>query len=195
MLSELLAINVNSIGAAIADTRQLLAEHGHTITPTTLRFRTAADLREFVITNQPEPTRSQIPDLLADPALTGLPRAELRALTRQVANLQEARNEGYRYRRRGGERLPGSRGGIFRQKITNDERVLAALLYQRKLCSQDVLADLFHVSRRTIGNVIREVGPILAQHGHNPTPAPTKFTTATALLESLTGKPATTRTS
>ena len=42
VLSDLLGINANSIGQAIADTRQLLAEHGRTITPTTLRFATAA---------------------------------------------------------------------------------------------------------------------------------------------------------
>jgi hypothetical protein len=48
VLSELLGINPNSIGAAIAETRQLLSEHGRTITATTLRFTTAAALTEFV---------------------------------------------------------------------------------------------------------------------------------------------------
>jgi hypothetical protein len=49
---------------------------------------------------------------------------------------------------------------VFQQKITDDQRVLATVLYQRKLCTQDTLAELFEVSRPTIGDVVREVGPI-----------------------------------
>jgi transposase len=182
VLSDLLGVNANSIGQAIAETRQLLAEHGRTIYPTTLRFTTAAALTEFAGEQQPG---SPLPDLLADPALTGMPRAELAALTERVGHIQDARNERHRHRRRGGERLPGARGGVFRQKITNTERVLATVLYQRKLCSQDTLADLFHVSRRTIGDVVREVGPILAQDGYTPNPAAHRFATAAALLDTV----------
>ncbi|HLZ38143.1 MAG TPA: hypothetical protein VKP64_10405, partial [Mycobacteriales bacterium] len=186
VLSDLLGINANSIGQAIAETRQLLAEHHRTIPPTTLRFTAASTLTEFVSGGQPEPPRSHVPDQLADPALTGLPRAELSAMTERVKHVQDARNERHRHRRRGGERLPGARGGVFRQKITDDERVLATVLYQRKLCTQDTLAELFEVSRRTIGDVVREVGPILAQHGFTPTPAGTRFATAADLLDSIT---------
>jgi Helix-turn-helix of DDE superfamily endonuclease len=73
------------------------------------------------------------------------------------------------------------------QKITDDERVLATVLYQRELCTQDTLAELFEVSRRTIGDVVREVGPILTQHGFSPTPAGTRFGTAAELLAALVG--------
>jgi hypothetical protein len=83
---------------------------------------------------------------LADPALTGLSHAELAAMTERVQHVQDARNERHRHRRRGGERLPGARGGVFQQKITYGERVLATVLYQRKLCTQDTLAELFEVS-------------------------------------------------
>src|SRR5664279_2638383 len=38
ILSDLLGVNANSIGQAIAETRLLLTEHGRVITPTTLRF-------------------------------------------------------------------------------------------------------------------------------------------------------------
>jgi hypothetical protein len=138
-----------------------------------------------VSSDQPEPPRSSVSDRLANPALTGLSRPELAAMTRRVRHVQDARNERHRHRRRGGERLPGARGGVFTQKITDDERVLATVLYQRKLCTQDTLADLFEVSRRTIGDVVREVGPILAQHGFTPTPAGTRFGTAAALLAAL----------
>jgi transposase len=185
VLSDLLGINANSIGQAIAETRQLLIEHGHAISPTTLRFPTAAALREFVATADEQHPRSQLPDLLADPTLTGMPRAELAAMTDRVSHIQDARNERHRHRRRGGERLPGARGGIFRQKIPNHERILVTVLYQRKLASQDTLADLFRVSRRTIGAIVREVGPILTQDGYAPTPAGQRFATAGALLDSV----------
>jgi transposase len=185
VLSDLLGVNANSIGRAIADTRQLLTEHHHTIEATTLRFSTAAALTEFVASND-DRQRSRLPDLLADPTLTGMPRPALTALTERVGHIQNARNERHRHRRRGGERLPGARGGVFRQKITNPERVLATVLYQRKLCSQDTLAELFQVSRRTIGDVVREIGPILTQVGYNPTPATHRLATAGALLDSAT---------
>ena len=186
VLSDLVGINANSIGQAIAETRQLLTEHARTIHPTTLRFTTAAALSEFVASGHDEHQRWRLPGLLSDPALTGMLRTELAATAERVGQVQAARNERHRHRRRGGERLPGARGGVFTQKITNDERVLATVLYQRKLCSQHILADLFHVSRRTIGDVVREVGPILAQHGYIPTPATHRFATAAALLDSVT---------
>jgi transposase len=185
VLSDLLGINTNSIGQAIAETRQLLTEHHRTIPATTLRFTTASALAEFVSSDQPEPPRSRVSDQLAHPTLTGLTRAELAATTKRVRHVQDARNERHRHRRRGGERLPGARGGVFTQKITDDERVLATVLYQRKLCTQDVLAELFEVSRRTIGDVVREVGPILAHHGFTPTPAGTRFATAAEIHAAL----------
>jgi hypothetical protein len=159
VLSDLLGVNAFSIGQAIAETRQLLTEHNRAISPTTLRFTSAAALVDFVSGGGLEPARSRLPELLSDPALTGISRAELVAMTERVGRVQDARNERHKHRRRGGERLPGSRGGVFRQKITNEERVLATVLYQRKLCTQDVLAELFQVSRRTIGTVVREVRP------------------------------------
>ena len=71
------------------------------------------------------------------------------------------------------------------QKITDAERVLATVLYRRGLGTHDILADLFQVSRRTIGEALREVGPILAQQNYRPTPAATRFVSAAALLASL----------
>jgi hypothetical protein len=106
-----------------------------------------------------------------------------------VTGLQAAQTERRRYQQRGGERLPGARGGVFQQKITDAERVLATVLYQRKACTRQVLADLFQVSPRTIGNALIEVRPLLDQDGYDPPPAASRFRSATALLNSLTPPP------
>src|SRR5215211_5056468 len=112
-------------------------------------------------------------------------RADLAALTERIVPVLAARAERHRHRQRGGERLPGARGGIFMQKITDAERVLATVLHRRGLGTHDTLAELFEVSRRTIGGALREVGALLDQHGYAATPAATRFTTAAELLASL----------
>jgi hypothetical protein len=146
----------------------------------------ADQLTRFASGSDDLPARSGLPDLLADPALTGMSRADLAAMTERVAQIQAARTERHRHRRRGGERLPGARGGVFTQKITDAEQVLATVLYQRKLCTHETLAELFKVSRRTIGNVVRELGPILAQDGYIATTADRRFAKSTALLDAVT---------
>ncbi|SDZ26459.1 Rhodopirellula transposase DDE domain-containing protein [Geodermatophilus africanus] len=185
VLSDLLGVNANSIGQAIADTRALLAEHGRTITASTLRFATAEALMAFASSSGEEPMRPRLAERLADPALTGMTRADLAALTERIVPVLAARAERHRHRLRGGERLPGARGGVFMQKITDAERVLATVLHRRGLGTHDTLAELFEVSRRTIGGALREVGPLLDQTGYAATPAATRFTTAAELLASL----------
>ena len=187
VLSDLLGVNANSIGQAIADTRQLLAEHGRTIDPTMLRLATADALMTFASGSDVHPARPRLAERLTDPALTGMPRADLDALTDRIVPVLAARTERHRHRVRGRERLPSARGGIFMQKITDAERVLATVLHRRGLGTHDTLAELFEVSRRTIGGVLREVGPLLNQHGYVATPAATRFTTAAELLASLPG--------
>src|SRR4051794_26131407 len=164
VLSDLLGVNANSIGQAIADTRALLAGHGRTIAASTLRFATADALTEFASGSRPEPGRPRLAERLAAPALTGMTRADLAALTGRVVPVLAARAE--RHRQRGGERLPGARGGIFLQKITDEERVLATVLYRRGMGTHDTFAELFEVSRRTIGGALRQVAPLLDQHGY-----------------------------
>ena len=186
VLSDLLGVNANSIGQAIADTRQLLAEHGRAIAASTLRFATAAALMAFASGSGPQPTRPRLADRLAAPALTGMTRADLATLTERIVPVLVARAERHRHRLRGGERLPGARGGVFMQKITDAERVLATVLHRRGLGTHDTLAELFEVSRRTIGGVLREVGPLLDQNGYVATPAAIRFATAADLLASVT---------
>jgi hypothetical protein len=74
--------------------------------------------------------------------LTGLSRPGLHKLTQRLDPLQAAQAERFGYQRRGGPRQPSARGGVFHQKISNAERILLAILYQRHLCTMDVLASL-----------------------------------------------------
>jgi hypothetical protein len=140
------------------------------------------------------PARAMVTDRLSRPALTGLTRRELHDLTTRLAARQSARAERRTYQRRGGPRQPGTRGGVFHQKISNSEAILLALLYQRRLCTLAVLADaLGDVSRTAIGNVIRETLPLLQQEEPIPGPAPARYRTAADLLAA--GTPADTATS
>ena len=185
VLSELLEIAATSLGQAINETQPLLEDHGHIIAPTTLRFTSASALQQFLRTGA-EPARTSIAQLLSDPALTGMTRSQLQQIIQRLAPHQVAHREKTRYQRRGHPRLPGTRGGVFRQKITDDERVLATVLYQRQLCTLDVLADLFEVSRGCIGNAVRKIQPLLDQEGYTVTPATKRFRTAPELRAFLT---------
>jgi len=121
---------------------------------------------------------AQLLEQLSHPALTGISRPDLEQLTERLAPRQLAQAERLSYQRRGGPRRSGARSGVFHQKISNRERVLVAVLYQRRLCTMDVLADLLKVCRSSIGNAIRETRPLLEQAGHTSTPAPTGYRTA-----------------
>jgi hypothetical protein len=48
------------------------------------------------------------------------------------------------------------------------------------------LAELFDVSRRTIGNALAEVHPLLEMDGFHLPPAPSRLRSATDLLASIT---------
>jgi hypothetical protein len=187
VLAELLEIRLDTIGRVMVETRRLLEDHGQSVAPiTTVRFRTATELREFLTIPEPagKPTiaATDVSGLLADPHLTGMSRAEFTHLTERLALPQAAQTERRRRQQRGRDRLPGARGGVFRQKITDSDRVLITLLHQRNLCTQIVLAELFKVSEVTIRHAIRDTRSLLHDHGHAPTPTPHRFRTAHALL-------------
>ncbi|MEY9997579.1 hypothetical protein ABIE67_009698 [Streptomyces sp. V4I8] len=184
VLSELLAVDRATIGKIVTSTRLLLQERGITVASTTTRFADAAALTDF-ITPGSSRARTRIPHLLSDPSLTGMSRQDLIELTERIAPLQAARVEQRRHRRRGGDRLPGTRGGVFRQKITDAERVLATILYQRGLCTRQVLPDAFEVSESTIGNSLNDIRPLLDRVGYTPTTATQRFTDSHALLASV----------
>jgi Rhodopirellula transposase DDE domain len=184
VLAELLQINPTSIGQAISQTRKLLHEQQITLTQTTLLFRHPEQLRDW-LAHGPAPSPMHACDMLSHPSLTGMNRADFQAMTDRIAVAYAAAVEQRRHRQRGGDRLPGTRGGVFRQKITDADRILATVLSQRRLCNQQALADLFAVSRGTIRNAIDDVLPLLGEDGHVATPAGRYYRTAADLLASI----------
>ncbi|MFG2481134.1 ISAzo13 family transposase [Streptomyces fagopyri] len=182
LMADMLEVTPNCIGQLVAETRRVLEDHGHQPGYAPTRFTTAAQLLAFLDTAA-TPPRTQIMESLSHPRLTGMTREDLNALARRLAPRQIAQTEGASYQRRGAVRQPGSRGGVFPQKIGDVERVVLAVLYLRKLCTLDVLADaLGDVSRSLIGNVVREIRPLLVETGLLPPPAATRYRSAAELL-------------
>ena len=182
VLSDLLEVTATCIGDLVGQTREVLEDHGHRTGVASVRFATAQALLSFLDSDL-RPPRNAIIERLSHPALTGLSPSELRKLTERLAARQAAQAERLAYQRRGGPRQPGTRSGVFHQKITNGERVLLTILYQRRLCTLDVLAGaLGDVSRSAIGNVIRETRPLLQQEGHVPDQAAARYRTVAELL-------------
>jgi DNA-binding transcriptional regulator YdaS (Cro superfamily) len=183
VLVELLGTNPVTIGQAIKETRALMDQRRITVAQTPHYFSRAQDLRNW-FDHGAVTGRMRISRALTHPDLTGMSREDFQALVDRIAVPYRAAIEGRRHRQRGGQRLPGTRGGVFRQKITDVDRILATVLNQRQLCDQHILADLFGVSRGTVRNAIDDVLPLLEQHGYAPIPSVRRFTTATEVLAS-----------
>jgi hypothetical protein len=192
-LADLLEVTATCIGDLVKETREILEDHGHDTGTAPVRFATAQALLSFLDSDL-RPARTAITERLSHPVLTGLTKDELHELTRRLALRQSSQAERLAYQRRGGPRQPSARAGVFPQKISNSERVLLTILYQRGLCTLDVLADaLGDVSRSAVGNVIRETLPLLQQEGYIPGQAPARYRTAADLLAA--GAPSSTPTS
>jgi hypothetical protein len=182
LLADMLEVTPECIGQLVGETRRVLEDHRHQPGYASTRFTTATELLAFLDTAE-TPRRTSIMEKLSHPRLTGMSREDLGALARRLAPRQLARTERASYQRRGADRQPGSRGGVFPKKIGDKERVVLALLYLRKLCTMDVLAEaLGDVSRSSIGNTIREIRPLLAEAGLLPAPADTRYRSAADLL-------------
>src|SRR5579859_2971400 len=193
VLADLLEVTGTCIGDLVKQTREVLEDHGHHPGVASVRFSTGRDLLAF-LDQGIRPARTAIIDALSSPALTGMSRAELHSLTARLAPRQAAHAERLTHQRRGGPRQPGTRGGVFPQKISNSERVLLTVLHLRKLCTLDVLADaLGDVSRSAISGVVRETRTLLEHYGYLPAPASTRYHTAAELLTAAS-TPNTTRT-
>lgn len=184
-MAEMLGLCQRTIGPSIKEVRRLLQEHGISVTPTMLCFSSGQEIEDFVRTRAPVTARLQLTHQLADPALTGMDRTELTRLIDQLSLQQAALIELRRHQQRGGPRQPGTRGGVFRQKITDAERLLAAVLYERKLGTRQVLADAFGVSLGTLNNALADAQPVLREAGITLPPATSRFTTGAELLASV----------
>jgi DDE family transposase len=182
VLADLLEVTDTCIGSLVKETREVLQDHAHNPGIASVRFATAHDLLAF-LDQDLRPARTAIIHTLSAPTLTGMSRQELHQLTQRLTPRQAAHAERRTHQRRGGPRQPGTRRGVFPQKISNSERVLLTILHRRKLCTLDVLADaLGDVSRSAIGNAVRDTRPLLEQDGRIPPPAPIRYRTATELL-------------
>jgi hypothetical protein len=142
----------------------------------------------------------EVPDrpALSHPALTGMSRRSLDDLIAELAGPQEAQREQARHRRRGTERRRAAGAGP-RLRLTDADRVLATVLYLRKLCTQAVLAEMFAVDRSRITEAVRETRPLIEERGHAITPSTARFPAPADLIaflaiessgESITRKPA-----
>jgi hypothetical protein len=186
VLADLLEVTDTCIGSLVHETREVLEDHSYSPTIAPMRFATAHDLLAF-LDQDLRPARTAIIHTLSDPTLTGMNRQELHQLTQCLTPRQAAHAERRTHQRRGGPRQPGTRRGVFPQKISNPERVLLTILHLRKLCTLDVLADaLGDVSRSAIGNAVRDTRPLLEQDGRIPPPAAIRYRTATELLTAET---------
>jgi hypothetical protein len=130
VLCDLLGINPVTIGQAIKATRQLLDEEKISITPAVVRYFTRAeDLRAWATGTDlaahipAHPTRHA----LTAPHLTGMSRDAQDTLLEKLIVPYAAAIEQRRHRQRGGNRRAGTRGGVFRQKITDGDRILATI--------------------------------------------------------------------
>ena len=127
--------------------------------------------------------------MLSHPALTGMSRRHLDDLIAELAGPQEAQREQTRHRRRGTARRRAAGAGP-RARLTNADRILATVLYLRRLCTQAVLGELFAVDRSRITEAIREIRPLLEEHGHAITPATARFPAPADLITFLAAEDA-----
>lgn len=113
---------------------------------------------------------------LRNPDLTGMPEPALNELVNQLApKLEELREQG-RLQQRGGERIR-ARGAGAKDKLTTADRVLATVLYLRKLGTRDLLAQLFGINGSTLTRAVRQVQPLLAENGYTIPPSTARFQT------------------
>lgn len=168
VLQDFLGVTRSGLQKATRETRALLAEHNHTVRAIDLKLTTTQAVRDFVASagslQEVNPGEA-----LRHPAITGMSYGELDAITTRLATRYQARLQEIRHKRRGAE-LKKDPGAVIYRKITDEGRVLAAILAMRQIATRPVIADLFKVSPRTIGNALVELRPLLKEDGYDPTP-------------------------
>ncbi|MEU7160893.1 ISAzo13 family transposase [Streptomyces chrestomyceticus] len=126
---------------------------------------------------------------LRSPELTGMPEEELDYLVGELAPALDELRERERLRQRGADRRR-ARGAGARDKLTAADRVLATVLYLRKLGPRDLLAKLFGVNGSTLTRAVHQVQPLLVKRGLTIPPSTARFRTpadAAAFLAAVNG--------
>ncbi|WP_331758488.1 ISAzo13 family transposase [Streptomyces anulatus] len=115
-------------------------------------------------------------DDLRNPELTGMTEPALDGLVEQVSqSLDELREHG-RSQQRGGDRIR-ARGAGAKDRLTTADRVLATVLYLRKLGTRDLIGQLFGVNGSTITRAVHQVQRLIAENGHTIPPSTARFRT------------------
>ncbi|PWI04840.1 hypothetical protein DIZ27_42840 [Streptomyces sp. NWU339] len=135
----------------------------------------------------PAPGRPD-PASLGDPELTGMTVEQLNLLITELIPALEEQRERFRSRQRGGERLR-ARGAGAKDKLSAPGRILATVLYRRKLGTHELLAGLFGVTRSTLSRAVQEVQPLLAKHGQAIRPSTARFRTPADVAAFLAAEP------
>jgi hypothetical protein len=118
---------------------------------------------------------------LADLRLTGLTSIQLERLAAALAPAQAARAQ-QRHRQQRGGRARRTTGNLRSKPLLDDAaRLVITLLYQRQVCSMNVLSDLLEVTATCIGDTVKQTREALEDHGHTFGAAPLRFPTAHAL--------------
>lgn len=185
LLGELLGVEIKPLRKAINETHRILTDHSCAIRPVTLRLTSEQAVRDYLATETRERPETPL-EVLTHPSITGMSREEFAAMIERVLVRYGARLEELRIKRRGRElhKLPGL---VSQRKITDADRVLAAVLGMRRIATRKAIAELFGVSARTIGNTLVELRPLLEADGYNPTLIlrAQRFYTAEELLQSV----------
>ncbi|MCQ4085214.1 ISAzo13 family transposase, partial [Streptomyces sp. RB6PN25] len=134
------------------------------------------------------PAQRPTPSSLHDPELTGMTIAQLNSLINRLTPAVEEQREHIRRQQRGGERLRAPGAGA-KPKLPPADRILATVLYLRKLGTQDLIGQLFAVNRSTITDAINEVRPLLERHGNHITASTARFRTSADMIAFLTPQP------
>nr|WP_260611465.1 ISAzo13 family transposase [Streptomyces sp. WAC04770] len=123
---------------------------------------------------------------LRSPELTGMSDPALDELVGELSHKLDELREHERSQQRGGNRVR-ARGAGAKDKLTAPDRVLATVLYLRKLGTRDLIAQLFGVNASTITRAVHQVRLLLAENGRTIPPSTARFRTpadVTAFLAS-----------
>ncbi len=153
-----------------------------------------ADQQQPTTAPVPPPARQAAPQppgpaTLRDPQLTGMSRRRLDTLTSELTIPLAQQREHNRHQRRGSQRRRAAGAGA-KDSLAPADRILATILYLRKLGTQDFLAELFGVARSTLTRAVQEVQPLLAERGHTIPPSTARFRTPADVTAFLTPEPA-----